>query len=137
LKSPIVPKAQKRARSRIAGNGKRQFVQVYKDEDQRNEEENFKAMLYRQLPDGFHPIQGAVKLDVVALMPIPSSSGRKYASYAMGFYPHIKKPDLDNLVKQVKDCCKGSVWIDDKQVISLKADKMYSDAPGWVIKLEW
>ena len=130
---PIVPKAQKRARSRIAGK----FVQVYKDKDQRNEEDNFKAMLYRQLPQGFTPIQGAVCLTVYAHMPIPKCSLKKYAEYIHGTIPHVKKPDLDNLVKQVKDCCKGALWIDDRQVVKLTAVKKYSASPRWRIVVNW
>jgi Holliday junction resolvase RusA-like endonuclease len=137
IEIPIVPKAQKRARSRIAGKSGRQFVQVYTDKEQRSEQENFKAMLYRQLPDGFQPIQGAISLRVHALMPIPQCSKRMHQRYTAGEIYHTKKPDLDNLIKNVKDCAKGVLWLDDRQVVGLIASKRYSDHPRWNIELEW
>ncbi len=135
---PIVPRAQKRARSRIAGKGgKLHWVQVYTDAKQRNEQENFKAMLYRQLPEGFQLLQGPITLWVRVLMPIPQCSQKKYREYLAGSIYHTKKPDLDNLVKQVKDCCKGVVWLDDKQVVDLIASKRYGENPSWQIRLVW
>jgi Holliday junction resolvase RusA-like endonuclease len=48
--------------------------------------------------------------------------------------PHpIVKPDLDNLLKAVKDALKGIVWVDDSQVVELEATKRYSDRPGVLI----
>lgn len=37
---------------------------------------------------------------------------------------HIKKPDLDNVVKAVKDAGKGVLWHDDSQVCFLLAWKI-------------
>ena len=42
---------------------------------------------------------------------------------------HIKKPDLDNLIKFVKDCLNGIAWVDDSQIVSLSADKVYARVP--------
>lgn len=39
---------------------------------------------------------------------------------------HTKKPDLDNLVKGVKDGLKGICYHDDSQVIELQAYKQYA-----------
>jgi len=42
--------------------------------------------------------------------------------------PHYpdKKPDLDNLIKFVLDCLNGEAWDDDKQIVSIEADKYYT-----------
>lgn len=41
---------------------------------------------------------------------------------------HVSKPDADNLVKAVLDACTGiGIWRDDTQVVSLTAQKRYSD----------
>jgi Holliday junction resolvase RusA-like endonuclease len=132
---PIVPRAQKRARSRIAGRPGKQFVQVYTDTAQRTEQDNFRALLYQSLPDGFAPISGAVSLSVIAFMPIPACSKRQYSNYRNDLIFHTKKPDLDNLVKHVKDCCKGVVWLDDKQVVNLLASKKYGEPARWEIQI--
>jgi Holliday junction resolvase RusA-like endonuclease len=51
----------------------------------------------------------------------PKSMSKKKRAGAI----HTKKPDLDNLVKFVKDCLNGIAWHDDSQVVSLMAKKLY------------
>jgi Holliday junction resolvase RusA-like endonuclease len=41
-------------------------------------------------------------------------------------YPHTTKPDLDNLVKGLKDAMTGIAWHDDTQVY------LYADVRKWV-----
>lgn len=48
---------------------------------------------------------------------------------------HVSKPDLDNLVKTVKDALNGLAYIDDAQVCDLHVTKEYADADGMSIKL--
>lgn len=49
---------------------------------------------------------------------------------------HIKKPDLDNLIKSLKDSLEGIIYKGDQQIFCLSAEKRYSDTPGVNIKLE-
>ena len=49
---------------------------------------------------------------------------------------HTKKPDVDNLVKAVKDALKGLLYQDDAQIIHLEASKAYGPEPGVTIALE-
>jgi crossover junction endodeoxyribonuclease RusA len=49
--------------------------------------------------------------------------------------PHIKKPDLDKLVRSVKDALKSVMYNDDSQVIQVTAKKEYGDAPGVEIEV--
>lgn len=44
----------------------------------------------------------------------------------------IAKPDLDKLVRAVKDALTGVLWKDDAQVVSLRAAKTYVDGPSCV-----
>lgn len=39
--------------------------------------------------------------------------------------PHVKKPDLDKLVRMVLDSLTGLAYIDDSQVIFIQAEKLY------------
>jgi Holliday junction resolvase RusA-like endonuclease len=48
---------------------------------------------------------------------------------------HSKKPDLDNLVKFVKDCLNGIAWKDDAQVVTLAATKKYDENPRTMIEI--
>lgn len=44
---------------------------------------------------------------------------------------HIKRPDIDNLIKSVADCMNGIVWKDDSQIVHIgEVRKVYSDNPG-------
>ena len=75
------------------------------------------------------PVAGPLSVDLIFSMPIPKSvkaaSGDK----------HIKKPDLDNLVKLVLDAItdSGAIWHDDSQIVAITAHKMYCTRPQtWV-----
>lgn len=41
---------------------------------------------------------------------------------------HRNEPDLDNLVKTVLDACNGIVYTDDRQVVRLRAEKLFDKA---------
>ena len=45
--------------------------------------------------------------------------------------PHTKKPDIDNLIKYVLDSLSGQngFFLDDNQVYTIYAEKLYSDKP--------
>ena len=62
------------------------------------------------------PATGAVELLVCFLMSAPKKGGEGY---------HVKRPDLDNLLKAGKDALSGIVWIDDSQVSLTTAVKRY------------
>ena len=36
----------------------------------------------------------------------------------------VKKPDLDNLIKLVKDGCSGIAFLDDNQIVKVAAEKI-------------
>jgi Holliday junction resolvase RusA-like endonuclease len=67
-----------------------------------------------QLPAGWEPIEGPVAISVFFGMPVPASASRKKRQAMLGgaIRPD-KKPDLDNLIKFVKDCLTKIVWRDD------------------------
>ena len=57
----------------------------------------------------------------------------------LGQVPHIKKPDLDNLLKNIMDCMtKLQFWRDDSLVFETHAVKRYEDNLGsrWEVELE-
>jgi Holliday junction resolvase RusA-like endonuclease len=126
---PIIPKAQARARH---GRTKAGFSMTYKSAEQRKAEENLCALLLPFRPE--RPLEGPLKLDVYAAMPIPASWSKKRQEAAKDHreWP-TGKPDLDNLVKHLKDCMtQVGFWRDDKQVVILEARKYYAHgAPQW------
>lgn len=51
---------------------------------------------------------------------------------------HLRKPDLDKLVRACKDALKGIVYLDDSQVVELLASKRYAEAgeaPGVTVQV--
>ena len=48
---------------------------------------------------------------------------------------HTRKPDLDNLVKAVKDALKGVCYKDDAQIVELVATKQYNENTGVMINI--
>lgn len=73
---------------------------------------------------------------VSARLPIPKSwSKRKKEAAGSGQLPHVSRPDLDNYIKIALDILNETVIRDDSIVVSLSAEKKYSDDPCLVIKL--
>jgi Holliday junction resolvase RusA-like endonuclease len=50
-------------------------------------------------------------------------------------YPTVK-PDLDNLLKLLKDAANKIIWKDDAQIVELHVLKLYSDRPRIELKIE-
>ncbi len=66
--------------------------------------------------------EGPVSVQAVFHLKRPASLPRKVLH-------HTKKPDLDNLLKAVKDALKGICWTDDSQVVETTCKKQYA-LPG-------
>lgn len=88
------------------------------------------AMHAKQAMKSLQPIDSACCLSLVFHMPIPKSWSQKKRAQAIGGeITHTSKPDLDNLIKAVKDGLNGIVWADDAQVVRVVAEKKYSENP--------
>lgn len=126
---PIVPTAQARARHGVV-NG---HSMTFKSDAQRANEQTLDALLSRYAPAA--PMSGAVALEFIAVFPPPRSASKK-AREAMlrGTEPHTKKPDLDNLAKQLKDAMtRLQFWCDDRQVVRISCEKRYGDTGRWEV----
>jgi len=49
---------------------------------------------------------------------------------------HTSKPDVDNLIKSIKDALNGVAYRDDSQVVQVFARKQYADEDGVLIQLK-
>ena len=83
------------------------------------------------------PLEGPLLLSIDFYLPRPAKhdamTGRgasKQAKYPDGPIPHTGKPDLDNLIKAVKDALKGVTWKDDSQVFRYGMMGKYHHAKG-------
>lgn len=78
--------------------------------------------------------EGPLMLRVRAFYAPPKSwSGRKAAA-ALGT-PKTSKPDIDNVVKLIKDALNGVVWVDDAQVAWIDAGKFIGARNETVIEV--
>ena len=88
--------------------------------------ENLVRLAAQHAMNGEAPVESAVTLIVRAFLPIPISwSLKKQRAAAIGEVTPTKRPDLDNIVKAVKDGANGVTWKDDSQVIDMRASKRY------------
>ncbi len=69
---------------------------------------------------GAELLEGPVRLLVSFYLPRPQSLPKKVVH-------HLKKPDLDKLLRSVKDGLTRVAWKDDSQVVDVKAVKRYAD----------
>lgn len=76
-----------------------------------------------------HAFFGAVWIDLRFHMKKPKSYPKTKE------LPATKKPDLDKMIRSVKDALTGIFYVDDSQVVELRASKQYSDAPGVEIRI--
>lgn len=127
-----VPIAKGRAKFARRGN----FVTTYTPEKTARYE-NLVKMAAQHAMAGSPAITGPVTLACRFVMPIPASYSKKRAQACLdGQEPHCKKPDLDNLLKSIKDGCNGVVWRDDCQVVALISKKHYGDCPLVVVEVK-
>lgn len=97
-----------------------------------------------------HYFDGAVRVEVTFYMKAPQNVSKKpskrakdkakqlYLKYISERLWHVKKPDLDNLIKSLFDSISKSeiVWSDDAIVCDLRARKLYSPNPRIEIEIE-
>ena len=118
------PVAQGRPRFARMGNN----VKTYDPEKSVNYKEIVRAEALKVRPQ--KPLAGAISLVILIYRSIPKSFSKKRTIQAQeGYIRPITRPDIDNIVKGIKDSLKGVIWKDDSQVITLTAKKYYSDVP--------
>lgn len=73
------------------------------------------------------PHDGPVTLELTAtFVPAPSWPKWKREAALAGDWPHLSKPDIDNLLKIV-DGLNGRAWIDDSQIMTAQVVKKYGE----------
>ena len=121
-----------KGRPRITTRGK--FPRAFTPAKTRAAEETLAARAMEFRPR--HPLTGPLVLDVTFVMPIPASMPKRDKTNAeIGNVPHTTRPDLDNLLKLLKDALNGVFWVDDKQIYDVTARKVYGPYPQTVISI--
>ncbi len=131
---PGVPKAK--ARSRATSGGYQ-----YTDKDQVNYEVWIKQCFIEAFP-AHKPFAGPISISIACLFPRPKyhyGTGKNEGKVKDSAPDkHTKKPDLDNIVKSIKDGLNKVAWRDDGQVWDLgETYKVYTDdMPKVIVEIE-
>ena len=132
------PISKRRPRFYRRGN----FVGTYNDQE--TEEGRWLLEAKHQLQEqglftGFLKlIPGPIILRLSFYMPLTKNTPKKTikAIEEGKIIWHTKKPDLDNLIKFVKDCLNKFIWEDDSQVCFVAAMKFYGIEPRTEVQIE-
>lgn len=133
------PVAQGRPRFASKGRGGKPlpFVRTYDPKKSRDWKEDVRLQAITCQADTL--LQGALKMNLTFILQRPKGHyGKKGLRPSAPFY-HITKPDLDNMVKGIKDALSGVCYERDQQICELHADKEYTadgEAPGVTIRIE-
>ena len=113
-----IPVAQPRQRSAVIAGHIRTYTPA------KHPVNAFKAACQAALARAYHgpPLDGPVRLEVLFVLPRPQSMIRKTRPNPRTW--HAKKPDVDNLLKSLKDALTGLAWRDDSQVAQCRAAKV-------------
>ena len=119
LSIPGEPIAQGRPKFSNRGG----FVKAYDPKKSRDGKQSVKFFVASHMEDsGAEPLEGPIHLMVQFGIKLPTSQHRKRTPVPRKW--RIKKPDLDNLIKLVKDACSGIAYLDDNQVVKISAEKI-------------
>lgn len=129
----IEPVEQARPRATRMGKGIRLYdpkkVTVFKRQ---------LGMLAKQqmLDRGLEPFDGPLEVRMEFYRPVQTSiSQKERARRLSGAHRPIVKPDLSNYIKALEDALNGIIWEDDNLIVSLQAEKFYSERPHLVVEI--
>lgn len=141
----IPPRGQARARSTVLMDKDtnqprrdpktgRVIIIHHKEDKHELDEQKLEALMFQYRPAV--PFKGPILLGVRAYFAVPQSKPKKFQAAALAgeIRPEVK-PDLDNIVKHVKDVGTGIFWGDDKQIVGYIAatGKYYGDPARYEI----
>ncbi len=110
------PVPEARPRAAIRGG----HATVYKPEKSRTWQSIVAGEAMQHRPEKL--LEGALVLKVAFFLPRPKSLPKKVNH-------HVKRPDLDNLTKTIKDGMSSIIFHDDSQIVHLEAYKKYDNTP--------
>lgn len=130
---PGQPQGKARARSRIvtARDG-RQFASHYTPKKTREYEDYIKWLAKKAMVEAKEKVsESPFSLTICCRFELPKSWPKWKKELALSHnIAATTKPDLDNIIKSIKDGCNNVIWLDDCQVVETTVSKGYSDHPG-------
>lgn len=98
--------------------------------------EGMVALAGQEAMDGTAPLDGPLRLEIVATFPIPASWSKKKRADAIEHTAwHTSRPDGDNILKAIGDGLNGVCWTDDSRIASSEIAKRYGVIPGVEVRV--
>lgn len=91
----------------------------------RKAEQAFQLQANRHKPE--QPLLGNIKIELAFNFAIPKSYTKKKKEMALLGVMPVSRADLDNLIKMVCDAMNKVFFKDDRQIVSIRAEKLYSE----------
>jgi Holliday junction resolvase RusA-like endonuclease len=127
IKFEIPGEAKGKGRPKFFRRG--DFVGTYTPDKTASYENLVKLSFKREYPS-LDLLKGAIEMRITVNTSIPKSySAHKRKLALFRALRPTKKPDLDNIAKIIADSLNGIAYEDDKQIVSLRVDKYYSEKP--------
>jgi Holliday junction resolvase RusA-like endonuclease len=76
------------------------------------------------------PLTTALKLTVRVFVKLPKRTVKEKGDW------HTSRPDLDNIVKSIKDGLNGIAYLDDSQIVYLVATKQWASEDYVIVEIE-
>lgn len=114
-----------KGRPRFSTRGK--FPVAYTPEKTKTYESEV-AMMAKAAMGASEALEGALEAFIYVTYAVPASYSKKRSEACLsGLEKHTKKPDLDNVVKSVVDGMDKIVFLNDSQITSIHATKVYGE----------
>lgn len=127
------PQGKDRPRFRKIGN----YVSTYNTKSTIEYEKSVKLSAIEQCKEQLDKeYTGLVKMSIKAYFKPNKSISKKQHDLLIG-QAHLKRPDLDNLIKIICDGLNGVAYKDDNQVAIINAEKVYSDEERVEVVIEY
>lgn len=130
IKLTIPGEPMGKARPRVTKTG---FI--YTPKKTVNYETLIRELFIIKYPD-FQPIEGPVRMSLLAWLKMPKASKRKTEAMESGEIRPTKKPDISNILKICEDALNSLAFFDDKQIVEVEVKKWFSSRPRIELKIE-
>lgn len=113
------------------------YVKAYDPAKSRNQKAFVKYIATHEAhKQGWTYTELPLHVEIIAYMGIPKSKSKKWRTAAIrGQERPTKKPDTDNIFKLVTDALSGVIYADDKQIVSCRVQKWYSEEPRTEVRI--
>lgn len=128
---PIAPVAQARPRATRMGKG----IRLYDPQKVHDYKRVLNTMAKEQFKQ--EPLEGQLRVHLMFFREVQKSLSKKERQLRLlGDHRPTLKPDVDNYIKSTLDGLNGVIWTDDNEIVSIKADKFYSEDPRVEVYVE-